>query len=184
MEKMTLGITHIMNANAAINGLLHRPGLPPERVYWLDRLRKKLEPHLKKYEKERKAIVDKYAEVVPSFGFVPYYDFPAFKNEMLEAVKYGIPLTEVFDKYEKISEYKCQRGIDITKRDEFEEALTALEEALECEIEFNKIGYDAFVETALAGIPGELQLALEFAFDKETKSNIVVVQSTQGPFKI
>jgi hypothetical protein len=184
MEKMALNIVQVLNSNAAIVSLLRKPGLPPERVYWLDRLRKKLEPHIKRYERQRQEVFLKHSIIAPNITFVPYHAYAAFKEEILNNTKYGIGLDETFANYETVSEHAGQRVVEVEKREVFEKDLEEIESSMECEIEFNKIGYDAFVESALTGIPGELQLSLEYAFDKSAKSNIVVVQSTQGEFKI
>ena len=178
MEKTKLNVDQVISAHTAIITIMKVPGMEARKAYWLDRLKSKLESCIKKWDIERNKIVDKYATVIPDFNFIAPNEYEAFKKDLLACTSIE-NINDILEKYEKKSDYSGQRGIDLTRKKEFEEELCKTEEETFYEIEFNKIAMDENARAVLSRLSGNLQTALYFAFDGEVvnDSKIVVAQN-------
>lgn len=185
MEKKMMTLEEMYVTHAAVNSILRVPGLGIKKVYWLDKLRKQIEKHLRAFEINRESLVEEYAVTIPPTPIVPALEYPRFKEDLLNAWVNGEDVRGVLEKYEKISDHAGQKGVEIHQRKEFEVAMQALAQSCSREIEYAELVFDHVVEQVLSQLPGDLQLAIMFVFNKDIKEpDIIVVPSSQGPFLI
>ena len=183
MKTLKLNISDALSALGAVNGIMRVPGLEARKAYWLDRLRKRLEVAVKKYEGERKKIFDKYATAIPEYPFIPPDSYNAFKQDLLFAIqeKTG-DILSVFEKYEKTSTHGGQMGIDMSKKNDFETDLMKLEDTLEVEVEYSPVTMDDNTRAVMSRLPGDLQKSLYCFLDGEVdeESKIVIAQDVSA----
>lgn len=166
-NKITLGIEAIIGAYNGVSRLLSLQGLTRKQVYWLDRNREHLMPHVKNwYTKIANTVFEKFAIDVDDTPFVPPARYQAFKKELLDKIESGSGLTiyEIFTKHEMTA--KINRGIPIDKKEEHANALAEEAEKFVKEIEYNKIVVDKHFEELSRNLTGEEQLAIAFMLEE------------------
>ena len=184
MEKITLGIAEIMKVKQSIDMLLRMAGIPFQKTYWLDNLRKKLSTPMNKWKDTFTPIFEKYAVKIPAEPFVPPSKYQEFKKVLMDRVE-GCEEGEVyssygnlFAKYEITSEHSGQSAIPIESQKSYEAERDKAAGEFQAEIEYNKIEVDDNFMAVLQNLPGELQLALTFMFADEEKPSGIIL-----PFK-
>jgi hypothetical protein len=178
METKIMGIEEITLIKKAIDMLLKVPGIIYDKVYWFDKLGKKLNTPIKQWFDIQHQIYLKYAVPVPETPFIPYNKYPAFKKECFEDNKHSPEnWPDIFEKYEIISNAAGTIAIPIEKQKEYDKEVNESFDSFQKEIEFNKVETDQEFMAALRYLPGELQLVLDFMLIKVEPSSLVM------PFK-
>jgi len=151
-------------------------------VYWLDRNRKNILPHIKKwYETEYSKIFSKYEVIVPAHPFIPPHKYEEFKKEfslLVTSENFTFEkVTDLFSKYETTSDLKYQgtKAIPVEKQNELQKEIKEIAEGYEVEFEYFAITMNVLFEQILKGLTGEEQLTLDFLL--EEKSNLEVFSS-------
>jgi len=168
--KITKSLEDILTLNEALVRILKLAGIPYQKVYVLDELRKSIRPILEEWTEKSIEIFNKYAMLVPEEEFILPNRYKDFKEEMLKAKVERIP--EIFKNYESKSdtpgEAIPQQKINLYRK----EINLAAKNTPPKEIEYEQIELDNNLINVLRQLPGELQASLSFVL--KNRSNLEV----------
>lgn len=171
MKKIILNIGEIVKAKNALDKLLQLQGIARQKVWWLDRNRKFLEPHAKKWFTEiSKEIFDQFAIDVPPEPFVPPQKYTEFKKELMDlkltlVIKHA-DFDPIFAKYEVTPE--IQRGIPVEKSKEYTDAIDKAAKEYQKEIEYTEVSVDTQFDRIIQHLSGEDQLAISYMLEEQS----------------
>ena len=174
MKTVVMNLKEMMEAKGALDALLALAGIPHKKAYWLDRNRKALMPSMKNWHATAQAVAEKYAEVIPSFPFIPTESYHSFKEEMKQTV-FDVTKTidsekmeALFTKYEKLSDSAGKKGIPMEDRVVYEKEINEAAEKFSTDIETYPVELNPDLESVLQKLSGDEQAALSFIFEEES----------------
>ena len=192
MKKIKLDTEKAVSVYNVISKLLSYNGIDRGKVYWLDRNRDCLKPHIEKWFKKAQEIIQQYSIETPQNPFIPLTKYQAFKKELketlssvpfhlLEPTKENTPLDKlkevwesvnlVFEKYEIHVNFKS--GIPVEKKEEYQKAIKEAMEAMpEVEYDYMEIVSDRVFDQVLQNLTGEEIVTIEFMLEESPTVHI------------